>query len=388
MDTVPCFIEIPKGTRVQATIFGRDIDSFANSLNILGHYYISNAMVKPIVEKHRIVNHPYQWIISTRTPVSEIPKSETKENLITTPFSLVPFYELKKIWTRYLLTIVSLTDIVAASIVSFPLKTLKSGTTFQEVLLIDQELKPKILTLWNEFASNEGEKISITLATRSSSTFLINIATLETNALQELLQNEEKKQIVINNSQAPSTTPMKDQNVVDVIQISTLLADDKNASSWWIKTSASITNYNKIFWYTGCNVCWRAIYKDHGQTFTCRNCSGQERLPFFIELVDPTGTITARIFGKSAEKIFEVYAHKLCINGNLSTTRQFYFQVKRSINKGNQYIVLKVFEKLQDENQEDASKTGPLKNEDEVEASTSISIQPNDGAKAPIVANT
>ncbi|KAL2933006.1 Replication protein A 70 kDa DNA-binding subunit B [Bienertia sinuspersici] len=357
-------------------------------------------MVKPIAEKHRIVNHPYQWIITTRTPVSEIPESETKENLIAAPFSHVPFCELEKYMDS-----ASQVDIVAAAIVSFPLKTLKSGTTFQEVLLIDQELKPKILTLWNEFASNEGEKISITLATRSSSTFLINIATPKTNALQELLQNEEKIQSVINKSQAPSTNPMKDPNVVDVIQISTLLADDKNASSWWIKASASITNYNQRFWYTGCNVCWRAIYADHGQTFTCRNCSGQERVAearcrFFIELVDPTGTITATVFGKSAEKIFEVDALKLmqfcdkegnidfASMGNLSTTRQFYFQVKRSINKGNQYIVLKVLEKLQDENQEDASKTGPLKNEDEVGASTSTSIQPNDGAKAPIIANT
>ncbi|KAL2925157.1 Replication protein A 70 kDa DNA-binding subunit B [Bienertia sinuspersici] len=265
-----------QGTRVQATIFGRDIDSFANSLNILGHYYISNAMVKPIAEKHRIVNHPYQWIISTRTPVSEIPECEAKENLIAAPLSLVPFCELEK-YIDSASQVVSLTNIVAAAIVSFPLKTLKSGTAFQEVLLIDQELKPKILTLWNEFASNEGEKISqiiqrqpiivgmrlkvvsfsgITLATRSSSTFLINIATPETNALQEwLLQNKEKIQSVINNSQAPSTTPMKNPNVADVIQISTLLADDKNASSWWIKASASITNYNQKFWYTGCNVC-------------------------------------------------------------------------------------------------------------------------------------
>ncbi|KAL2944562.1 Replication protein A 70 kDa DNA-binding subunit B [Bienertia sinuspersici] len=287
-------------------------------------------MVKPIAKKHRIVNHPYQWIISTRTLVSQIPESE--ENLIAAPFSLVPFCELEKYMDS-----ASQVDIVAATIVSFPLKTLKSGTTFQEVLLIDQELKPKILTLWNEFASNEGEKINqiiqaqpiilgmrlkvvsfngITLATRSSSTFLINIATPETNALQELLQNEEKIQSVTNNSRVPYTTPMKDPNVADVIQISILLADDKNASSWWIKASTSITNYNKKFWYIGCNVCWRAIYAEHGQTFTCRNCSGQERVAearcrFLIELVDRTGTITATIFGKSAEKIFGVDALKL-----------------------------------------------------------------------------
>ncbi|KAL2904546.1 Capsid scaffolding protein [Bienertia sinuspersici] len=121
----------------------------------------------------------------------------------------------------------------------------------------------------------------------------------------------------------------------------------KNASSWWIKASASRTNYNKKFWYIGCNACWRAIYADHSQTFTCRSCSGQERVEGNIDFASM---------------------------GNLSTTRPFYFQVKHSINKGNQYIVLKVLEKLQEENQEDASKNGSLKNENEVEVSTSISI--------------
>ncbi|KAL2905240.1 Replication protein A 70 kDa DNA-binding subunit B [Bienertia sinuspersici] len=290
-------------------------------------------------------------IISTRTPVSEIPECEAKENLIAAPLSHVPFY------------------IVAAAIVSFPLKTLKSGTAFQEVyLLIKSKLKPKILTLWNEFASNEGEKISQIIQTQpiivgmrlkviSFSGKILVPQTLPLNCYCKM----KKKYSVINNSQAPSTTPMKDPNVANVIQISTLLADDKNASSWWIKASASITNYNQKFWYTGCNVCWRATYADHGQTFTCRNCSGQERVAearcrFLIELVDSTGTITAMVFGKSAEKIFEVDA-------------------------------LKLMQFCDKENEEDASKTVPLKNEEEVEASTCISIQPNDGAKAPIIAN-
>ncbi|KAL2897775.1 Protein Ycf2 [Bienertia sinuspersici] len=149
-------------------------------------------------QKTSIINLPYQWIISNSTPISEIPKSETKENLIDAHFSLVPFCKLEKYMD---------------------------------------------LASQNEFASNEGEKINqiiqtqatilgmclkvisfngITLAIISSSIFLINIANLETNALQELLQNEEKLQSVINNSQVPSITPMKDPNAADVIQISTL----------------------------------------------------------------------------------------------------------------------------------------------------------------------
>ncbi|KAL2894003.1 Replication protein A 70 kDa DNA-binding subunit B [Bienertia sinuspersici] len=288
-----------QGTRVQATIFDRDIDLFANSLNILGHYYISNAMVKPIAEKHRIVNLPYQWIISTRT----------LENLIAAPFSLVPFCELEKHMDS-----ASQVDIIAARIISFPWKTLKSETTFQEVLLIDQELKPIILTLWNEFLlmkekkSIKSSKHNQSLLYHLSHKIFKHLSHKRCYSRNKCTTRVKKYKVSSTTLKVPSTTLMKDPNSVDVIQISTLLADDKNALSWWIKAFASITNYNHKFWYTGCNVCWRAIYADHDQTFTCRNCLGQEvaetRCRFLIEHVDPTGTIVATIFGKFAEKIF------------------------------------------------------------------------------------
>jgi len=62
-----------KGTRVQASIFGIDIELFANTLKVLHKYHISNAVVTPVEPMHRIVPHNYQWIINNRTPAIKIP---------------------------------------------------------------------------------------------------------------------------------------------------------------------------------------------------------------------------------------------------------------------------------------------------------------------------
>lgn len=61
-----------QGSKVQATIFGGDIDVFKNNLKLYHTYAISNSNVTPIEEIHRAVNNEYQWIISSRTPVRGI----------------------------------------------------------------------------------------------------------------------------------------------------------------------------------------------------------------------------------------------------------------------------------------------------------------------------
>ncbi|KNA23338.1 hypothetical protein SOVF_025630 isoform A [Spinacia oleracea] len=271
------------------------------------------------------------------------------------------------------------------------------------MLIIDQELKPIMLTLWDDFASKEGQKIAqmiqtkpiiigmrlkvvsyhgTSLATRSSSTFLINISTPESEALQEwLLQNEDKIQVLINkNSEAPLAPSMKEPTADDIIPVNSLITAAKNTSSFWIKAHATVTDFNQKFWYTGCNTCWREIHADHGQTFNCRNCSGQERIVearcrFNIELKDPTGTISATIFGKIAEEIFALDPQKLmqfsdkndkidtAALGICSSTKKYYFQLKPNRNNENQYIITKALDKLQQDHAEDAQKKTPLKQE-------------------------
>ncbi|KAK9277826.1 hypothetical protein L1049_027382 [Liquidambar formosana] len=83
-----------KGTEVQATIFGDDIGLFKDILIESKKYYISNANVRPIQHKHRIVTNDYQWIINSRTLVEEVEAEEVVP--YPQPSKFVPLEHLKK----------------------------------------------------------------------------------------------------------------------------------------------------------------------------------------------------------------------------------------------------------------------------------------------------
>ncbi|XP_042962415.1 uncharacterized protein LOC122296677 [Carya illinoinensis] len=66
-----------EGNRVQATMFGTDIDSRKNSLHIFRSYYITNAFVKPLDPKFRTESYEFQWILNSKTIIEEVPNDET-----------------------------------------------------------------------------------------------------------------------------------------------------------------------------------------------------------------------------------------------------------------------------------------------------------------------
>ncbi|KAK9109564.1 hypothetical protein Sjap_017624 [Stephania japonica] len=62
---------------IQATIFGNDINLFESRLQTKVAYRISNAFVKKIEPRYRIVPSLHQWLISRSTLIRQLPDSET-----------------------------------------------------------------------------------------------------------------------------------------------------------------------------------------------------------------------------------------------------------------------------------------------------------------------
>ena len=83
-----------QGNRVQAVIFSRDIQLHEDTLIQARTYFITNALVKPIPTKLRLVDRNYQWIINTRTVIEDV--SEDEISFHTTEYSFVPFDEFHK----------------------------------------------------------------------------------------------------------------------------------------------------------------------------------------------------------------------------------------------------------------------------------------------------
>ncbi|KAL5556097.1 hypothetical protein UlMin_038333 [Ulmus minor] len=179
------------GTKVQATIFDSDIDKFSDVLTLYKTYYISNVVVKTILPQHRITSNDYQWHINSKTVVEEV--IEEYSSISVSSYNFVPFSEFSK----YINSDVYV-DIIGVIIDTHPTREIpivNGPQRIQELVLVDQQLIPKILTMWDQFIENEcaaivknikskpiiaAYRIQIvsfnggSMSTKGSSTFVIN----------------------------------------------------------------------------------------------------------------------------------------------------------------------------------------------------------------------
>ncbi|KAG6705369.1 hypothetical protein I3842_07G176100 [Carya illinoinensis] len=65
-----------QGNRVQAVIFGKDIDLRNDTLYIYQSYYIANALVRTMDPRHQRGPNQFQWTINSKTIVEEIEEDE------------------------------------------------------------------------------------------------------------------------------------------------------------------------------------------------------------------------------------------------------------------------------------------------------------------------
>ncbi|XP_042940518.1 uncharacterized protein LOC122275493 [Carya illinoinensis] len=82
-----------EGNRVQATMFGTDIDPRENTLKILQSYYIIDAYVKPVDPKYKIGEYQYQWTLNSKTIIEDVPQNE--EQIDAPKYEIIPFKDLE-----------------------------------------------------------------------------------------------------------------------------------------------------------------------------------------------------------------------------------------------------------------------------------------------------
>ncbi|KAI9186476.1 hypothetical protein LWI28_017648 [Acer negundo] len=318
-----------KGTRVQAIIFGADIKLFEDTLTRSKIYHISNAYVSPIKPKHRIMENDLQWTINGRTLVKEVEDDQA---------SFVSFADLEKYKNC-----TAQVDIIALAIDIHPvqqLKTKQGASTIQKVVLVNQDLKPMLLTMWDWFVGNEAAQISkfittkpiiiaqrlkvvsyngiISLSTKSTTSFIINPNTCEAMALRSwsFLNENILKDIVSEKSYltfASGSAIPSNENVLKINQIESLLAKE---TDFWVKASMMVKNLNRKCWYMACSHCNKMIGAEYEESFECIHCKrkdvrGTPRCCFDVELKDTSGSIFATIFGQNAETFLSCSAKQL-----------------------------------------------------------------------------
>ncbi|KAK9134494.1 hypothetical protein Syun_013824 [Stephania yunnanensis] len=147
-----------EGYRIQAKIFGNDINLFESRLQTKVAYRISNAFVKEIEARHRLVPSPHQWSISRNTLIKKVPDSET--------FPLIE--EVKFVTLDEIDEYLDIDEYIVLALIAKPrrdvIKRNGQPASLQELIVIDECCMPIRLTLWDEFATKIGPSVEERIA--------------------------------------------------------------------------------------------------------------------------------------------------------------------------------------------------------------------------------
>ncbi|XP_042962656.1 replication protein A 70 kDa DNA-binding subunit B-like [Carya illinoinensis] len=321
----------PQGNRLQAVIFGKDIDLRDDTLQVFQSYYIGNAYVKAIDPRHKIESHEYQWIINSRTIIENI---EDDEPVLKAPeYNIIPFNELDAYKDTD-----SEIEILAIAIQMMPpreVNTVNGKATVQDIQLIDESLKPLTLTMWARFVHDECQQISNIIATKPiilgmrikvglslssqvTSVFTIDpllpaAVSLRTWATQNDALLEEIIAKGFNTSTGSSSSNAM-QTITKISEIAEILDSTQamTKSTFTVKAKFLLLDLHQPFYYMSCVNCNKATGYDYNEKFSCYNCKnmsiGQPRSRVYLEIEDDTGCIAVVAFGLVAEEILNFTA--------------------------------------------------------------------------------
>ncbi|XP_041007529.1 uncharacterized protein LOC121252111 [Juglans microcarpa x Juglans regia] len=247
----------PEGNRLQATIFGKDIDLRNDMLHIFRSYYISNAYVKPLDPKHRIEAHEYQWILNSRTIIENIPDDEVE--LQPPEYDIIPFTNLHDY-------------------------------------------------------KNTGTEIGLSLSSQPTSVFTLNPVipaatplcqwTMLNHALLEEIVEKNLHHTMASASASTSNVDMKDIIKLDDVAGFLKSLQPMTKAKFWIKATICVVDLHQIFFYMSCIGCKKGTGYEQNEKFQCYHCkymsNAQPRCRAYIEVDDGNGRLGAVMFGQIA----------------------------------------------------------------------------------------
>ncbi|KAJ7962109.1 Replication protein A subunit [Quillaja saponaria] len=144
-----------EGTKVQASIFGAEINLLGTTLSNMNYYNIAGAIVSTIEPQYCLVSSQFQWKLSSRTYIEQLPSDEEFPTPNLHIFTLFDQFG-KHVDSS------SQIDMVAIVIKAMPsrMQEIRIGASdVQEFIVTDKSLTPVVLTMWDQFVNNEASLI-------------------------------------------------------------------------------------------------------------------------------------------------------------------------------------------------------------------------------------
>lgn len=325
-----------EGSRVQATIFDENIQKLEGTLEVYNTYLISNAEVKFVPPQFRKIDFEWQWQINASTLIQTFDESSSHQDFLNLDF--VPFEQFE----QHLGEQTAIDILAAVAQVQTPKVLNKPGNPrAQEIIVINQEMKPIILTFWDDFITKEGTQllqntdpypvligiqVKVTpynghsLSSRPGSSFMIDPNTLAAHALKAWCNanNEIVQQLCDEFLAKPIIRTVPDPKDDDFIPINDLpkIPEMVESQTYWIRAKISIVTSDQEFWYMSCSSCRKSISATSETIFDCFNCNTKKvmakpRVKFEVQLTDGSGSMTATMFENHAKEYFLVDGNTL-----------------------------------------------------------------------------
>lgn len=156
----PCVLQDEEVTKVLALANSGAIQQIDKILDLKNTYYISNAAVMPSMYggDSPSVDYKFIWMLSRKTWIEVVPKSEeiqatNESDTIFTRF--YDFYDLCGSRTPI--------NFMAVAIQRMPREYVSVGgdaKTAHDFMLVNEDMEPILLTVWEDFAINQGREIT------------------------------------------------------------------------------------------------------------------------------------------------------------------------------------------------------------------------------------
>ncbi|KAL6503978.1 hypothetical protein OROGR_025901 [Orobanche gracilis] len=317
-----------KGNRVEGMVYRGDIELLKNSLRPHQTYLISNAVVRPVKPgfENPLTNNKYQWILGARTAILA-----TDEDPLTSS-ELAPTFTQSDHFRDFLgkRTLISTAAIIIDEHAPRTVTAKGKQNTLHEYAAVDEQLRPFIITLWNDAAPddvynllNSTQERQIIAALNFTVTDYHNISLSSTSASVILINSNIERGGVFKKAQ---TNFSNDPEAFTSIQ--TLLTTEQpifrpNRSDLLVRGKLARTNQNFI--YPCCAKCHRLTTAAYGNLFECHSCneirSAIPRFRFSLLVYDKSGEIEVTVFGDEGEKIMQMpapdFLNKYCNDDSL-----------------------------------------------------------------------
>ncbi|GER33943.1 replication protein A 70 kDa DNA-binding subunit A [Striga asiatica] len=142
-----------EGTKVSAVVYNAVINEFDELLMPYKRYYLSGAKVWPEVPLYQVSDYKYNWLIVSGTNVEE--DQESLPPQLPCHIDIHTFADIHKYAD---------TDNPRIVVHAFPVRNLGKNNKTRDLVIVNQEEKPMLLTLWNQFENDEGLHLANTVA--------------------------------------------------------------------------------------------------------------------------------------------------------------------------------------------------------------------------------